>query len=353
VENGGFENMNPSDPIPAGWTVKATGDSSTVSADPASALVEKSSLKLSMPESGTPGIQVSCDPVSVTPGKRYLFSAAFRQEGMSVPEDDRSVYKGVDAQATIRWLGSDGQPIKTVKIGLPYGPCAWDICDLIVEAPEGAERASINLAMGNDSLQTSGTNIPSAIWFDAVQLREYTVPAGASAGSQEESQVFHPATESTWHTMSGEWSHAVDDQGAQGGQALEALAPGKAGLMTSSPYLPAMSAGLYRVKAKVSVPETESDLSLGFIDVVSQYSGRRAGIDIIPNKFPAAGQYADIQSDFIVRNNGWFSIRAYTEGGQKWKIDSIEIIPLGGFSPADLQQVYPGYDGATPEDRRP
>ncbi len=353
LDNGGFQTMNPSDTVPAGWTVKSTGSNATVSADPEKALVEKNSLKISMPESGDTGTLVSCDPVSVTPGKRYLFSVAFRQEGMSVLENDHYPFKGVDAQATIYWLGSDDRLIKADTIGLPYGPCAWDFRDLIVEAPGGAERASINLAMSNNSLKTSGTNIPSIIWWDAVQLREYTPPVGESAAPQAQSQVFHPAAESSWSGMNGEWSHTVEDKEAQAGQALEALASGKTGLVTDSPQLSHMPAGLYRLKAKVSISETGSDVSIGYIDVNSQYAASRTILYIIPNKFSAAGQYTDIQGDFIVRDNGWNAISAYTEGLQKWKIDSIEIIPLVVFSQADLQQMFPSYDSATPEERKP
>lgn len=347
VQNDGFEDAS-SDLIPTGWTIRNSGNEAQVSVEADNALAGKNSLKISMPDSidaGESPIQVTSDRISVTPGHRYLFSVAFRQEGMSVLENDRYSFKGVAAEAAVSWLGSDDRVLKTVNIGLPYGPCNWDIRDQILQAPDDACAALVHLVFGNKSLAASGTNIPSTIWWDAIQFRDYTPPSGPQAVLQSDSQVVHPGADPNWQTGVQNGMYQADADPAATGGTVQKAAVGAAGWWIHSPHL-TLPDGLYRINVRLSIPDTSSDDSVGFVDVSSQHASTRAKKEIVPSEAPEIGKYADIPLDFIVRGNGWTIVRAHTEGNQAWKIDSIEIVPLVQFSEEDMQQIYPGYDAA-------
>jgi len=348
--NGDFEEGGPA--LPDYWTTLPTlPDGAVVLADTEGALTGRQALKISVPESGERAAQVVSTPIEVTAGKHYLFSFGYRQEGCGkIGEKGNWENAGISSSSSIVWLDSGNLEISRQVFGLPYSTCPWTLQDLIIEAPENASLVVINFNISNDSLTVNQENIPSTLWVDAAQWAEYTPPAEPVSGSDGQTLSFDPTMEPTWQALS-QWGATVDDAAARDGTALEALQAGE-GYFAHSPYMEAMPPGLYRIKARIAVPTTNSEEIAGYLDVDSQYAFRRVEMNVIPNKAAAAGEYADIQRDFIVRDNGWWSIRAQTSGEQKWRIDSIEVVPLQLFSNADLQRIFPGYEVATPKELR-
>jgi len=348
--NGDFEEGDPA--APDYWTILPNlPDGAVVLADTEGALTGRQALKISVPESGERGVQVVSTPIEVTAGKFYLFSFGYRQENCGkMNESGAWVFAGISPSGSIAWLDAVNQEISRQAVVLPYSTCPWALKDQIFEAPKDAASVVINFSIHNDSLNVNQTNIPATLWLDAAQWVEYTPPSEPVSGSDVQTLSFDPTMETTWQALS-QWGETVDDAKARDGTALEALQAGE-GYFAHSPYMEAVPHGLYRIKARIAVPANNSEVIAGYVDVTSQYAASRAEMNVIPNKAPADGEYADIQRDFIVRDNGWWSIRAHTSGEQKWRIDSIEVVPLQLFSNADLQQVLPGYEVATPKDLR-
>lgn len=363
LKNGGYESWaKQSTP---GWTARANGGNATVSTDRMASLSGVKSLKISLPESDSGG-QVISWPVPVSPGKSYLFSISFRQEGMSIPKEGRYNYAGVSSSVTLSWQDENRQALPgAVLMAFPYGPSPWDIRDALVTAPPSARYATVTASISNMSAKESGSNIPSALWLDAAQLREYSPPATPASATEKapllvdgylpdtEVKTFFPGSDSTWHSKNGQWSKSITDEKTERGGALKAEAFGSQGIMAHSPYYTALTPGLYRVIAKVAVSDPASVGEAGFIDVQGQYSGDRAKLQVVPNQFPAAGEYMSIERDFVVRDAGWWSLRPYTEGKTEWRIDSIRVFPLATFSDTTLIDIYPGCEGAVPEHLKP
>lgn len=363
LKNGGFETFeNNSAP---GWSFQINGKNAAVSADQKSALSGAQSLKISLPESGS-SCQVVSTPVLVTPGKSYLFSISFRQEGMSSMKNGTYAFSGVEGSASLEWLDEKEKAITgSAPLQFPYAPSPWDIRDAIVVAPATAKSVIVQVSFGNESAKQVAANIPSCLWLDEVHLREYTPPptpawATQKAGlvvdgfvSDTEVKTFFPASDTTWRYINGQWSKSITDGKTERGGALKAEACGSVGIMANSPYYQAMPPGLYRMIARVAVPDISSPEKSGFIDIDSQNAGERAMLEIVPRDFPVSGEYRNVERDFLVRDDGWWSLRAYTDGKQEWRIDSIRVFPLTTFSDVQLIEVFPGCDGAVPADLKP
>lgn len=363
IQNCGFETTENSSVT--GWKFLSGGNTAAISADPAGSLTGACSLKISLLESGTSGMVISA-PAPVTPGASYLFSISFRQEGVSVNQGGRYAFSGVSASALLTWLDEKATPLPgAVTLQFPYMPTPWDIGDAIVLAPATAKFARVQVSMSNQSKKASGTNIPSVLWLDAVQLREYAAPptpewATAKAalvvdGYAPESEVktFFPASDSTWRNTNGQWSKSITDDKTERGGALKAEVCGSNGIMAHSPYYAALPPGLYRVVARVAVAAGSNPAKAGYIDVPSQRASRRALLDIVPKDFPVPGEYRNVEKDFLIREDGWWSLRAYTEGKEEWRIDSIRVFPLAKFSDTELIEVFPGCEGSVPEGLQP
>ncbi|MBU4212359.1 MAG: hypothetical protein KKD33_07230, partial [Verrucomicrobia bacterium] len=329
-------------------------------ADEKTVLTGKAALKFELPEQG--GVSLRSKPVAVAGGGLYLFSAAYRSEGFGKP----GAYSGVSASMNVEWLDVTGKGVgRAGALAFPYHAMDWDLRDFFARAPPAAAQAVVTMAFNNQSLEVSGKNIPSVLWLDAVQLREYNPPptpdwAKKKAelfvdGFAPETQVktFFPASDPAWHSKNGQWSKSITDKKAERGGALKAVACGSSGIMGHSPYFPALPPGLYRIIAKIAVRENTSDAKAGYIDIDSSRAAGRTFIDIIPKEFTTPDEYMEIRKDFIIRDDGWWDIRLFTEGKQEWRVDSIRVFPLYVFSDLELISVYPGCEGSVPAELKP
>jgi len=312
------------------------------------------------------GVRVTSDEMPVAPGATYLFSLAYRQEGFSSAPKGRDVYCGVSSSASVGWYDAAHQPLTgTAPSRFRYGATDWKLSDILASAPTHAAFARIGAVVGNGSERKTGVNIPSTLWLDAVQFRPYAAPPtpewarGKTAmiveGGMDASPVktyFVAGNTDFRNSRGGPWSEVVLDPEAERGSALEARGSGR-GLMAHSTYFTSLPPGLYRMRVRVRVSDNRGTERVGSMEVNTALSGGRLLLDIVPASFEAPNTYQVLEKDFILRDDGWWCVRLYTEGKQPWAIDSIKVIPLKEFTDEETLSIYPGSEGQVPPSLRP
>jgi uncharacterized membrane protein len=365
LKNPGFETAPAKDKPFPGWVSQPQGDTATAVVDKGVLLSGKASLHISVPKS--PGsIVFRSEPIPVSVGKRYLFSAAFKQTGFN-DTGKPDAYGGVSSNSQVEWLDSKkaviGRDSSTSRF--PYGPSDWDIRDSLMNVPQGVAFGVVVVNVSNGSMKQSGKVIPADLWIDGVQFREYKPPATPEwakaetervvEGAPQQSPVrsFFIAADNQFSSKGGQFSKVVLDKSAERGSALQSPAKCGNGIMCHSPYFPAMPAGLYRLRAQVKISDTAAKERAGFIDIASRYAGQRLLMNFQPAAFKAAAQYQTIEQDFILRDSHWWCIRAYTDGNQEWTIDSVKVFPLHELQDRELLSIYPGVEGQLPPKFKP
>lgn len=329
----------------------------------------KNSLKIFLPQSDSRA-SVSSDFVPIDAGQSYLVTMGFCQKGFN--RKGAVLYEGVNSHPFLQWYDKKKGMIgkSDAMSGFPYGPSRWDMRDGIAIAPTNASYARFGVNMGNNSEKHVGETIPSTLWIDAVQLREYHRPETPDwakgktelivDGGLDTSPVrsFFLAGKDGFGGQGGKWSKVVVDKDAERGSALCAPANSGAGMMAHSSYFSAMPPGLYRLRARVKVTDNTAAKRAGCIETTSQLAGLRLMINFHPRMFSKADQYQDFEKDFILRDNGWWCVRANTDGNQSWSIDSVKVFPLYELEDRQLFSIYPGSAGdidasLVPRRRRP
>ena len=360
VPNAGFED------VAQHWRTITHGGSPVVRADAQGALVGRQSLRLDLAQSPA-HVTLQSDPIAVQPGRTYLFSIAFRQEGFTNAKGVREKHAGVGAYATVVWLDDRQRRVSGARSisRFPYGPSRWDLRDGLVTAPASTRLAVVHVAFSNNSHKHAPAIIPSTLWLDAVQLREYQPPETPEWAKGETTRLvdgvvdqsavrsFFVAESREFRAKGGQWSKPIVDTQAERGNALLAPADAGHGLMAHSPYFGGVIPGLYRLRARVRVSDNTSSKRAGYIDVTEEYPGLRLVLDVMPNQFESANRYQVLEQDFILRGAGWWSIRAYTDGDQAWAIDSIKIVPLHELRDRQLLSIFPASAGQVSPALRP
>ena len=358
VANGGIE-TEVANGQPAAWKTVLQGKGGTVSVVTDVRLTGDRSLRLVLSESAA-SASVSTDQIPVVAGKSYLFSLARRQAGFNSLTDYQNKYEGVNSYATVQWLNPERKPLAGGGNAgsFPYGATPWGIVDTFLLPPEGAAFAVFAVHIGNNSLKEIGKNVPSTLWLDAVQLREYRPPPTPDwalaptprvvDGGPETSPgraLFVAASPDFSNGRGGQWSKIVVDPAAERGSALQSPAGCGSGIMAHSTYFPAMPAGLYRLRVRIKVTDNTVPTKAGYLDVIGSSAGPRLLLEIRPQAFAAANEYQVLERDFVLRDNGWWDIRVFTEGNQAWSIDSAKVVPLQELQDLELMAIYPGIGG--------
>jgi len=317
-------------------------------------LAGKSSLRMSLPRSGS-FVYLLSDFTPVKGGQDYLVSVGFRQEGFN--RKRRVGFEGVNSHSSLMWFDRDrkGLGSSSATGGFPYGPSRWDLRDGFTRAPANASYARFSVRMWNHSEKKVGETIPSILWLDAVQLREYRrpeTPAWAKGetelvvdGDVDRSPVRSFFLAGAFGGTGGRWSKIAVDKDAERGSALVAPAGVGRGMMAHSAYFPAMPPGLYRLRVRVKVTDNTAAKPVGSLDMTSQLAARRIEHHFLPKQFAAPNRYQDFERDFILRDDGWWCIRFHTLGNQSWAVDSAKVFPLHEMADKELFSVYPGSAG--------
>ncbi|MCG2661382.1 MAG: glutamine amidotransferase, partial [Kiritimatiellae bacterium] len=362
--NANFEEVAEDGRTPEAWKAQIPADrDATVASDATVFLKGKRCLKISVPRSEA-RVEANSPSIPVEGGATYLFSIAFRQEGFN-STGERSRYEGISSYARIQWLDDNKQSVgQSTALPFPYGPSRWDLRDAFQPAPTNARLARIQIVVSNGSQKHSGKTVPATLWVDAVQLRKYTPPPTPDWAKGESLRVvdgaatdtrllsYFVASDDTFRSRGGTWSRIVTDPQAERGTALQAPPKVGRGIMTHSPYWPALPAGLYRVRARVKIPAVTESAPVGYMDVDSQYDGQRQILPFVPSR-ETEGTYRDVEADFILRDSGWWDLRLFTHGKETWWVDSLKVFCLHELEDRQLLAIYPGSEGELPADLKP
>ncbi len=352
ADNASFEKLDEVE-RPVNWSWTANPPGGTVSADAKVVLVGKQALKLELPD--TAALQVRSQAIPVTAGTVYLFSVGFRSEGFGEP----GKYCGVDAYMSLEWQDAAGKQVgRHIGPAFPYQPSPWDLRDNFATAPAAATQVFITCGFNNHSKAETGTNIPSALWLDGIQLRAYTAPATPEwalkpperivDGGWSTSRVYMPNL-ATLNYAGGKWSPIITEKNSTFGTVLSSPKDvGSRNLMCHSPYMMNPRPGLYRAIIRCKVADNMRKEVAGGIDIDSQFASGRADLPLLPSVFKAPNVWQDFTVDFVLRTPGYWSFRIRTEGNQPFTVDSVRTFPLQHFTDAQLLDIYPGSDGAVP-----
>jgi uncharacterized membrane protein len=357
VVNPGFETLG-GNGLPADWSLSENPKgAATFAVDANVVLSGTKALRIELPD--TSSAEARSAAFAVTPGQSYLFSVGFRSTGFGQP----GKYCGVDAYVTLIWFDAAGKQVaRGGTLGFPYQPSDWDLRDNFVTPPPDAAQVMISACIHNHSKQTWGTNIPSVLWLDGLQFRAYTPPPTPEwakkpperivEGGWDTSRVIMPALGGL-NNAGGKWSSIFPDPQSTWGTVLQSPVGVERGLMCHSPYYMNARPGLYRLTMRCKVPDIAGTVAVGGVDVDSQYAAGRAYRMVAPAEFRAADTYQEFDLDFVLRTQGYWDFRVYTEGKAAFTVDTVKVFPVQYFTDAELLDIYPGSDGVVPATLRP
>ncbi len=358
LANPGFEEANDQG-LPADWTMTANpAGAATFSLDKSVFLVGTQALKAEVPATGNAA--VACKPVPVEGGKWYLISVGYRTEGMGEP----GKYSGVSGYVSVNWQDAEGKGLGgATGIAFPYHPVDWDLGDRFIQAPAGAGRLVLTASLGNNSENQTGKNIPSTMWLDGWQVREYTPPVTPDWAKAKVPRIVEGGLStsraqayqlSSLGYAGGKWSAIVPDPEATYDSVITSPeGVGSRGIMAHSPYFTNPPPGLYRAVLRCKVADNTGDKEAGSMDVFAEKASGRAELHLFPKAFAAPGKFQEFEVDFILRTSGYWGFRVYTEGNQPFTADVVKIFPLALLEDRQLLDLYPGSEGAIPDEVQP
>lgn len=343
---------------PRDWAVAAApAGSARFALDGQIFLTGKASLKAEVPDTGM--ATVRSKPVRVEAGQWYLVSVGYRTAGFG----QRGKYSGVDANVGVAWNDAAGREIGVLHgFRFPYDPVDWDLGDCFARAPAGAASMVLSIGLGNHSRRQMGTNIPSAMWLDGCQVRQYNPPptppwalekvpriveGGLSTARAQAYQL------SSQHMAGGKWSTILSDPRATYDSVLSSPAGVGRGIMAHSPYFTNAPAGLYRALLRAKVADNRGPLPAGSLDIFSEFAATRAELRLTAQDFQAANTYQEFPVDFVLRSAGYWGFRAFTEGNQPFTADVVKVFPLALLEDQQLLELYPGSEGTIPATVQP
>ncbi|MBC8870490.1 MAG: hypothetical protein H8E44_13795 [Planctomycetes bacterium] len=344
--------------LPVDWTVTSTPDGAAeFSLDQQVFLVGEAALKVGVPDAGAAAVQSKSVPIKG--GKWYLISVAYRSEGFG----ERGKYSGVDSYVSLAWNDASGKQIaSSTGISFPYHPLDWDLGDRFFLAPAGAAQLVVTARLNNHSQRQIGKNIPSALWLDGWQIRQYNPPPTPQWALEKVPRIVEGGLStsraqayqlSSQRRAGGKWSTIVNDPLATYDSVISSPEDVGKGIMAHSPYFTNAPAGLYRALVRSKVATITGDIQAGAVDVFSEFASARALKSFFPKDFPAANTYQEFPVDFVLRSAGYWGFRVYTEGNQAFTADIVKIFPLALLEDKQLLDLYPGSEGTIPADVQP
>ena len=344
--------------LPVDWTLTATpAGSAKFSLDQQVFLVGKAALKAEVPDTGAAAVYSK--PAPVEGGKWYLVSVGYRSEGFG----ERGKYSGVDSSVAVTWNSAAGKQIGfSTGISFPYHPVEWDLGDRFVLAPAGAAQLVLSARLNNHSHQQIEKNIPSALWLDGWQIRQYNPPPTPEWALQKVPRIVEGGLStsraqayqlSSQNMAGGKWSTIVADSQATYDSVISSPENVEKGIMAHSPYFTNAAPGLYRAVLRSKVATNTGDQEAGALDVFSEFASARAELHLFPKDFRAANTYQEFPVDFILRSAGYWGFRVYTHGTQAFTADIVKIFPLILLEDKQLLELYPGSEGAIPDTIQP
>jgi len=357
LANPGFEVLA-APGLPKDWTVVATpAGNAKFSLDQQVFLVGKTALKVEAPDTGA--VSVRAHPVPVEGGTWYLVSVGYRSAGFG----EVGKYSGVDSYVSVAWNDAAGKQIGVSPgISFPYHPVDWDLGDRFVQAPAGAAQLVLNASLNSHSQQQTGKNIPSTLWLDGWQVRQYTPPPTPDWALQKVPRIVEGGLStsraqayqlSSQNMAGGKWSSIRADPQATYDSVISSPEGVGHGIMAHSPYFTNAPPGLYRALLRSKVAANTGDKEAGSMDVFSELAGIRAEAHLFPKGFSAAGAYQEFSVDFVLRSAGYWGYRVYTQGNQPFTADIVKVFPLALLEDKQLLELYPGSEGAIPADVQP
>ncbi|MHB8972192.1 MAG: glutamine amidotransferase [Pirellulaceae bacterium] len=344
--------------LPQDWAVTSTPvGSAKYSLDQQIFLVGKTALKAEVSDTGV--ASVSAQPVPVEGGKWYLVSLGYRTTGFGEP----GKYSGVDAYVSVTWHDTAGKQIgSSPGLSFPYHPVDWDLGDRFVRAPTGAAQLRLTVSLNNHSQQQTGKNIPSVLWLDGCQVRQYNPPPTPEWALQKVPRIVEGGLStsrvqayqlSNQNMAGGKWSSIVSDPQATYDSAVSSPEGVAHGIMAHSPYFTNAPPGLYRVLLRSKVASNTGGIESGSLDVFSEYASTRAELHLFPQDFATANTYDEFSVDFVLRSAGYWGFRVYTQGNQSFTADIVKVFRLAPLQDKQLLELYPGSEGAIPADVQP
>jgi len=357
LANPGFEQADDQG-VPMDWVAAAQpAGSAQFSLDKEVFLVGTAALKIEVPNTG--GAFVRCKPVPVEGGKWYLFSIGYRTEGFGPP----GKYSGVDSSVGVTWLDAEGKNVGGgPAVAFPYHAIDWDLRDCFLQAPPAATQAVFTVVIGNHSQERTGTNIPSALWLDGGQVREYIPPPTPEWALQKVPRIVEGGIStarvqayqlSGQNVAGGKWSPIIPDPEATYDSVITSPEGVGRGLMAHSPYFTNAPPGLYRAILRCKVADNTRGEKAGMMDIFSEFASTRAVLDLYAKDFAAPNKFQEFSVDFILRTAGYWGFRVYTEGNQPFTADIVKIFPLALLEDRQLLDLYPGSEGAIPQELQP
>ncbi|NUQ63335.1 MAG: hypothetical protein HUU20_12720 [Pirellulales bacterium] len=344
--------------LPADWTLTATpAGAAKFALDRQVFLVGKAALQAEVPDTGAAAVRSK--PVPVQGGKWYLVSVGYRTAGYG----ERGKYSGVDSYVAIAWNDAAGKQIGTSPgISFPYHPVDWDLGDRFVLAPAGAVQMVLTANLNNHSQQQIGNNIPSTMWLDGWQIRQFDPPPTPPWALEKVPRIVEGGLTtsraqayqlSSLNMAGGKWSPILADPQATYDSVVSSPENVGQGMMAHSPYFTNAPPGLYRAHLRCKVNKNTGGREVGRIDVFSEFAGIRAELRLLPADFAAAGAYQEFPVDFVLRSAGYWGFRVYTEGNQPFTADIVKIFPLALLEDRQLLELYPGSEGVIPAEIQP
>jgi len=344
--------------LPVDWTVTATPDGTAkFSLDQQVFLVGEAALKAEVTDTGAASVQSK--PVPVEGGAWYLVSVGYRSEGFG----ERGKYSGVDSYVSLAWNDAAGKQVaSSTGISFPYHPVDWDLGDRFFLAPSGAAQLVVTARLNNHSQRQIGKNIPSSLWLDGWQIRQYNPPPTPQWALEKVPRIVEGGLStsraqayqlSSQRRAGGKWSTIVNDPLATYDSVISSPEDVGKGIMAHSPYFTNAPPGLYRALVRCKVATNTGDIQAGAVDVFSEFASARALKSFFPKDFPVANTYQEFPVDFVLRSAGYWGFRVYTEGNQAFTADIVKIFPLALLEDKQLLDLYPGSEGAIPADVQP
>jgi len=361
VRYGDFEKIKGNIENLKGWRASFRGEVE-IKTDDEVKLKGKRSLKIFTKTSNS-YVNLYSNFISVNGNKIYLFSIGFKQKGFSSGKDK---YEGVSSSSRVDWFDKNKKFISSSYISrFPYGATNWDLRDGFVKSPENSVYARVCISVSNNSKKIIGKDIPSTLWVDCIQLREYFPPetpewikieAPAEIEGfpyQKPLKKFVLGIETDFRGKGSKWCKVVYDRDTESKTSIYAIPDSGKGIVLHSPYFSALPSGLYRVQIRVKAEDISGKEPFGFVNISSQFSKERLKIEFVSSVFPEKNKYFWFEKDFILRDTGWWAIVIRTYGKKGWFIDTIKIFPLIEFDDNTLIEIYPGIEGEVPERIKP
>ena len=298
-------------------------------------------------------------PVPVEGGQWYLVSVGYRTTGFGEP----GKYSGVDSYVSVTWNDAAGKQIgSSPGISFPYHPVDWDLGDRFVLAPAGAAQLVLTVSLNNHSQQQIGKNIPSALWLDGWQVRQYNPPPTPEWALQKVPRIVEGGLStsraqayqlSSQNMAGGKWSSIVADPQATYDSVISSPEGVGRGIMAHSPYFTNAPPGLYRAVLRSKVASNTGDKKPGPWTCSPSSPARGPNSICFPRTFRRRTPIRSSPSTSSCAPPATGAFGSTRRAISRSPRTSSKIFPLALLEDKQLLELYPGSEGAIPADVQP